>query len=59
MSSEYNLTETESVDLDKLNKGNFDNYEFQGFSIKTILAHLVDCSSEDEVKVCLESVLGD
>ena len=58
MSSEYNLTETERVDLDKLNKGNFDTYEFQGFSIRTILAHLVDCSSEDEVKVCLESVLG-
>lgn len=59
MDGEYNLTEIEKVDLDKLNKGNFDTYEFQGFSIKTILAHLVDCSSEDEVKACLESVLGD
>ena len=54
----FNLTGLELVDLDKLNSADFEIDEFQGFSIKTILAHLIDGSSEEEVKVCLESLLS-
>lgn len=58
MSVENKLSEIEVVQLDKLNC-NFTMDEWKGFSIKAILAHLIDGSSYDEVLLTLESLKDD
>lgn len=58
MSLENKLSDIEAVQLDKLNS-TFTMDEWQGFSIKAILAHLIDGSSYDEVLLTLESLKDD
>ena len=50
------VSTVEVVQVNKMNKNNFDMDEWQGFSIKAVLAHLVESSSHEEVQLCLDSI---
>jgi len=50
------ISKVEVDQMDKMNRNNFDMDEWQGFSIKAVLAHLVESSSHEEVQLCLDSI---
>lgn len=54
--NEYNLSTIERADFEKMNKADFTAEEFQGYSIKAVLAHLIECSSKEDVQSCLDSI---
>jgi hypothetical protein len=58
MNVKNKISDIEVNQLDKLNS-TFTMEEWQGFSIKAILAHCVDESSYDEVLLTLESLKDD
>ena len=58
MSVRHKLSDIEEDQLDKLNN-TFTMEEWQGFSVKAILAHLIDGVSYDEVLITLETLKDD
>ena len=53
------ISKVEVDQMDKMNRNNFNMDEWQGFSVKAVLAHLVESSSHDEVQVCLDAIKED
>lgn len=50
------LSEAEKRDLEKMNRNDFDMDEWQGFSVCSILAHLVQATDAAEVKNCIDRI---
>lgn len=53
------ISTVEVAQVDKMNRQNFNMDEWQDFSIKAVLAHLVGCSSHELVQLCLDSIKED
>ena len=50
------LSEIEIKDLEKLNNNSFNMNEWQSFSIRSIIAHLINASSVDEVNYIINDL---
>ena len=52
-----NLSEKEKLDLEQMNKNNFTMEDWDGFSIVSILAHLISVTSVEDVEDALSFLL--